>query len=273
MNKCTKLLLNTQLVVPRKSWKFLYQSVCEQKAMPYANPMVYSTCFRFVSSQTTGEEDKKISQRLQLQRIWTIPNILSTSRIAMAPLLGYLVGSGQTKAAICLLAACGASDLVDGWVARRFGQQSALGSILDPLGDKLLVGTLTVSLWWTGQLPWWLLVLIVGRDAALLALAIVTRCKSLTSSGSAISWSRFFDPSILTPVITPTMISKVNTALQLLLLGLTLCDPLMDWPLLHNLLPSLEYIVGGTTAASAIVYFLNYKKSVRFLRTQQRIKQ
>lgn len=198
-----------------------------------------------------------------LQRIWTVPNALSLARIAMAPVLSYLVVTERPVAAVFLLAACGVSDFFDGWIARRFRQQSALGSALDPLGDKLLVGTLAVSLYSTGQLPGWLLLLILGRDTSLLGVSVVTRWKSL---GEQTTLKRFLDPSVATAVVRPTWISKTNTALQLLLLGLTLGDPVLGTQMVHQYLPPLQSVVAGTTIASALDYLLNYKKSIRYIR-------
>lgn len=180
----------------------------------------------------------------------------------MTPVLGGLVVTERPLAAIFLLAACGVSDFLDGWIARRFRQHSALGSVLDPLGDKLLVGALGVALYHTGQLPGWLLLLMLGRDLSLMAMAAATRWSSLR--GRATLW-RFFDPAIATAVVRPTWISKINTALQFLLLGLTLGAPVLSIQAVHQALLPLQWAVAGTTATSALDYLINYRRSVKYI--------
>jgi cardiolipin synthase len=86
-------------------------------------------------------------------RIFTIPNVLTVSRIACAPLLGHAIVSGRTSTAVCLLGYAAVSDVVDGWIARKFNQASDLGSYLDPLADKLLVTVGCISLGSAGLLP------------------------------------------------------------------------------------------------------------------------
>lgn len=220
------------------------------------SPVLSCTQRNFITSQTS--EDVKL-----LQRIWTVPNALSLARITMTPALGYLVITERPLAAVFLLAACGVSDFFDGWIARRFHQQSALGSALDPLGDKLLVGTLSASLYTTGQLPGWLILLILGRDISLLGASMVTRWRSL---GEQVTFKRFLDPSVATAVVRPTWISKTNTALQLLLLGLTLGDPVLGTHVIHQYLASLQWVVAGTTVASALDYIVNYRRSIKYIK-------
>lgn len=83
----------------------------------------------------------------------TIPNALSGSRILAAPVLAHAVLAADYPTALGLLGYCAATDLVDGFLARRLGQESRLGSVLDPVGDKLLVGALVIPMTFTGLLP------------------------------------------------------------------------------------------------------------------------
>jgi CDP-diacylglycerol--glycerol-3-phosphate 3-phosphatidyltransferase len=101
-------------------------------------------------------------------RIWTVPNLLSALRLAGVPLFLYWVlVTEQDGRAILLLMAAGASDYLDGKIARRYGQFSRLGQLLDPAADRLYILATLLALVVRDGLPlWWALVLI-GRDVGL----------------------------------------------------------------------------------------------------------
>lgn len=80
---------------------------------------------------------------------WTIPNLISFIRILLVPLFAYLFMQGDFVPAVIVLALSGLSDCVDGKIARKFNQISALGKLLDPLADKLTQITLAVLLFIT----------------------------------------------------------------------------------------------------------------------------
>jgi len=109
-------------------------------------------------------------------RILTIPNLVTTIRLACIPAFLWLLFSLHDRtAAGWLLAALGGTDWVDGYLARRLGQVSKLGKILDPTADRLLLGTAVVALLIDGSLPaivgWSVLLREVLVSAAVLALA------------------------------------------------------------------------------------------------------
>lgn len=85
--------------------------------------------------------------------LYNIPNILTLSRIAAAPFIGYLVFQDQNAWALGLLAYAGVSDLLDGWIARRWDKRTVIGTVIDPMADKLLMTALTVALAAKGALP------------------------------------------------------------------------------------------------------------------------
>ena len=85
--------------------------------------------------------------------IYTLPNILTLSRIAAAPFIGYFVFHDQHAWALGLFAYAGVSDLLDGWIARRWDMRTVVGTILDPMADKMLMTVLVVSLAAKGALP------------------------------------------------------------------------------------------------------------------------
>jgi len=108
-------------------------------------------------------------------RIITIPNLISMARLACAPVFVWLLADDDLLAAALLLAVLGASDWVDGWIARRFDQGSNLGKVLDPVADRILLLLAAVALVVQGSVPLVVGILVLVREAvvsvAVLALA------------------------------------------------------------------------------------------------------
>lgn len=102
-----------------------------------------------------------------------LPNLLTLLRIALVPLLALhiLRHDFQTALTIALVAAI--TDALDGLLARRFGWQSRLGGILDPLADKLMLTVSFVALAWVAAIPPWLTVLVIARDVVIVLGATV----------------------------------------------------------------------------------------------------
>ena len=95
----------------------------------------------------------------------TVPNAVSGLRLLCIPLFVWLLFAQDDRAgAAVLLAALGATDWVDGWVARRFDQVSELGKILDPTVDRLLLLTAVVSVWIDGSVPVWFVLASLVRE-------------------------------------------------------------------------------------------------------------
>lgn len=181
---------------------------------------------------------------------YTLPNALTLARILACPVLGYTIVQEQFAWATGLLFACGVSDWLDGWIARRWKSKSVLGSILDPAADKFLMTTLVGTLAWSGQLPVPLAVLIFGRDFALSMSAFYFRFISLPKPRTL---KRYFDPSMPSAEVKPTQISKINTALQLVLMGVTTVNPLLTFDVSVPL-KALQWTVAGTTIWSGFSY-------------------
>lgn len=137
-----------------------------------------------------------------------------------------------------------------------------LGTILDPLADKALMTILTVTLTLKGLLPTYLAVLILGRDALLALSALYYRWISLPPPKTM---ARYWDFSLPSAEVRPTAISKVNTALQLVLLGVSMGVPLLEMgPVLGWALAGLQWTVAATTVASGASY-VGSKDAVRIL--------
>lgn len=103
-------------------------------------------------------------------RVWTVPNAISMARLALVPVFAWLIAAGHDLAALGVLALAGFSDWLDGVIARRFDQGSRLGAMLDPAADRLYILVTLVMLAWREVVPWWLVVVLVGRDVLLAGL-------------------------------------------------------------------------------------------------------
>lgn len=87
------------------------------------------------------------------ENIYTLPNILTFSRLIAAPIVGYLIIHDLHTPALGLFVYAGVTDLVDGWIARKWGLQTVLGTVIDPMADKALMTVVTVTLAMEGVLP------------------------------------------------------------------------------------------------------------------------
>ena len=102
-----------------------------------------------------------------VDRVVTLPNALSALRLALEPVFFWRVLSHRDGWALAVLVVSGWTDYFDGVLARRWNQVSRLGQLLDPAADRLYILATLVGLAWRGVVPWWLLVLVVGRDVLL----------------------------------------------------------------------------------------------------------
>lgn len=166
--------------------------------------------------------------------VLTVPNAISFARLCAVPLAVWLVLNHQLAEAFWLFIVAGASDAVDGWLARR-GGGSTVGAVLDPLADKALMIGMYVTLAAVNALPDWLAILVVFRD-----LLIVGGVLALVVMGQPVT-------------IRPLAISKLNTALQIVLVAVTLF--LAGFALVIPLVqPVLIWAVAMTTLASGGAY-------------------
>ena len=109
-------------------------------------------------------------------RIWTIPNVISFVRLLGVPLFLYLLlGPRHDVAAVIVLAAGGTTDWVDGYVARRLGQVSRLGELLDPFADRLYILATLIGFTVREVVPWWLTAALLLRELVLAVALLVLR--------------------------------------------------------------------------------------------------
>lgn len=99
---------------------------------------------------------------------WThnlnVPNAITLVRIALIGVFGVLLVQGHDAWAITALAVAGASDFLDGFLARKLNQTSSWGAVLDPAADRILTVVVVVGLAWRDIIPWWLVVVLLARD-------------------------------------------------------------------------------------------------------------
>lgn len=106
-------------------------------------------------------------------RVLTVPNLLSFLRIALIPVfVALIVDPDTTFWGLALFAVVAATDWVDGLLARRLGQVTELGKVLDPTADRIAMAAGLVALAVRGVFPWWAATLILVRDAAVLAVGV-----------------------------------------------------------------------------------------------------
>src|SRR5471032_2457014 len=134
----------------------------------------------------------------QIAMIRYVPNLLSALRLAAAPLAAWAIHSGHDTAALLVFTAAGASDGLDGFIARRWGVTSSFGAWLDPAADKLLMLLCLVALLAIGVTPFWLVALVVARDAGIVGGWLVIKLLGLPVTAS------------------PLFLGKASTVMQVL---------------------------------------------------------
>src|SRR3954469_5622785 len=133
-----------------------------------------------------------------------LPNLITLARLLCVPFAVWLILEGSYGAAFWVFVAAGLSDAIDGYVAKNFDRRTRLGALLDPLADKALLTGVYLSLGAAGMLPIWLVVLVVLRDGLILG-------------------GFFLVPATGAPRrFEPLFISKVNTGVQIALVGFVL---------------------------------------------------
>jgi cardiolipin synthase (CMP-forming) len=104
-----------------------------------------------------------------------IPHLLTLLRVALSPVLVWLIVKSSFDAALCIVVLAGVTDWLDGYAARKLGVMGKLGTILDPMADKLMLVTLFFALAYVRLIPLWLLVLVMGRDVVIVTGALLVR--------------------------------------------------------------------------------------------------
>ncbi len=103
--------------------------------------------------------------------IFNLPNLFTLARLVLAPFVASDILHGSYGRAIILLFAAGFTDVIDGFLARRFQISTRVGAYFDPIADKILLSVIYVSLGLAGAIPWWMVAVVFGRDVLILAMA------------------------------------------------------------------------------------------------------
>lgn len=164
-----------------------------------------------------------------------LPNLICLVRLALIWPVATALHGGRYGLALALFVLAAVSDGLDGYLAKRFNWISELGKLLDPAADKLLLVTVFVESTWLGLVPWWVTAGAVARDVMIALGALVFRLWFGALRGR------------------PTIISKINTAAQLLYLMAVMLGAAVAFPP-HEVLRALALTVLTTTALSGLDY-------------------
>jgi cardiolipin synthase (CMP-forming) len=168
-----------------------------------------------------------------------IPNCLSSIRILLVVPIAWALAHHRLSASIALFGAAALSDAADGFLARRYGWQSELGAVLDPIADKLMLATVFVTLAYLKLVPLWLMAAAVIRDFVIVS--------------GALSFRYWIGPLD----VRPSAVSKFNTVCQIALILAAVSGenfPMQpDWVV--TVLGALMFV---TVVVSGIDYVLTY---------------
>ena len=155
-----------------------------------------------VPEMPDGPTVRTIPRQPGLTRLeFNLPNLITLARLLCVPLAIWLILEARYGVAFWVFVAAGISDALDGYIAKRFDQRTPLGALLDPIADKALLAGVYITLGLADQLPHWLVILVVLRDLLIVG-------GYLLIQGTAAP--------------QPLLISKVNTLVQIALIGFVL---------------------------------------------------
>lgn len=169
-------------------------------------------------------------------RVLTVPNQLTFLRLAFLPFFIIFLYYDRFLWAFGLLLLAGLTDALDGMLARRLNQKTALGAFLDPIADKLLLSSSLFTLALKGRIDWWLAILVLSRDVIILATAAVI---------ILVAGYRPFPP---------TFYGKATTTTQILLVVLVIGGGIVDSPLLEAIRLVVTFVVAAFTVFSGLHY-------------------
>ncbi len=157
----------------------------------------------------------------------------------------WAIAAGQMRVAFLLFMLAAISDAVDGFLAKRFGMKTELGAYLDPLADKVLIVSIYVTLGITGVIPLWIVILVVSRDIMIVG---------------AIMLSWLVDRPVK---IKPHMVSKLNTAMQIVFACLVLASLGFGFEA-GGLLTLVMWLVAVLTLLSVAFYVAAWVRHMSF---------
>ncbi len=167
----------------------------------------------------------------------SLPNLITLMRLFLVPVTVYFLLTAQFDAAFGTFVFAGISDGIDGYLARKLDARTLVGAILDPIADKTLLVAVFVTLGWVGEVPLWLVILVVSRDLLIVGAYLV---------------SQTLDQTVR---ISPILSSKINTALQIIMAA-TVLGALSFNLTLVTVREVLVWSVAATTLISGAGYLI-----------------
>lgn len=167
-------------------------------------------------------------------QVINIPNLLTLGRILLTPVIVYFILDGEPVQALILMAVAGLTDMLDGAIAKHFNMQTTVGAFLDPLADKLMLVSTIVCLFHVGEVPLFVFLAVIFRDAIIVGGAalyeLVTRRLRME----------------------PTFLSKTTTTVQIVYVLLAMLHLSQDLP------DSLMHLAAWTTFAITVASGVQY---------------
>ncbi len=187
---------------------------------------------------------------MSTSKIITIPNLLTFLRLALIPLFAILLYYGYSLMSLLIFLLAGLSDMLDGMIARKYEMESSLGSILDPIADKLLMTVSFIILMLPNTLPdqrhlpvpFWVTASVIGRDVLIVAVAAAI---------NIVTGFRKFKPSLL---------GKISTVVQINGIGLILIAIVLK---VSFYLPTIYTLITSLAVISGVQYIFHVSKLMR----------
>lgn len=192
-----------------------------------------------VPEMPEGRAVPAIVRQWSLSRVdVNLPNLITLGRLLCVPLAIWLIFGERYGLAFWVFVAAGVSDALDGWIAKRWDQRTPLGALLDPIADKALLAAVYITLGFAGELPHWLVILVVLRDLLIVGGYLLSHGANAPE---------------------PLFISKVNTLVQIALVGFVLARLGLDIDE-QLVTSSLIAAAGVTTVWSGLSYLVRWAR-------------
>ncbi|MEU6430099.1 CDP-diacylglycerol--glycerol-3-phosphate 3-phosphatidyltransferase [Microbispora sp. NPDC046973] len=178
---------------------------------------------------------------------WNIANVLTLARLAIVPVFTvflFVEGEGWRLAALGVFLLASLTDQLDGWLARKYALITDFGKIADPIADKALIGAALLSLSYLGEIPWWVTVVIIAREAGVTLLRFLV---------------------IRHGVIPASYGGKVKTVLQIVAIALYIVPGVPD--LIRWVAMGLALVVTVGTGADYVVRAVRLRQVARSARS------
>ncbi len=180
-----------------------------------------------------------------MPRWLNLANLFTLARLALLPFILRDILEGRHVAALELFFAAALTDVIDGFLARNFGQATPFGAYLDPIADKCLLSGLYLAFGATGTAPWWLVAIVIGRDIYIL-LAVL--------GVMALTKVRKFPPSRW---------GKISTFVQIVTAVTVMVENIWQLPLFQGIAAGMTWVCALFTLWSGVHYTIRGTQTLR----------